>query len=46
MLSQSQIYVRLYRDLLSMVKQAHAEFLERYDQLREAKQNAANHSDS
>ena len=46
MLSQSQIYVRLYRDLLGMVKQAHAEFLERYDQLREAKQNAANHSDS
>ena len=45
-LSQSQIYVRRYGELLSMVKQAHADFLERYDQLREAKQNAANRSDS
>ena len=45
-LANAQIYVRRYGDLLSMVKQAHAEFLERYNKLREAKQNAANHSDS
>ena len=45
-LSQSQIYVRRYGELLGMVKQAHADFLERYDQLRKAKQNAANRSDS
>ena len=45
-LSQSQIYVRRYGELLGMVKQVHADFLERYDQLREAKQNAANRSDS
>ena len=32
--------------LLGMVKQAHADLLERYDQLRKAKQNAANRSDS
>ena len=46
MLSQSQIYVKRYGELLGMVKQAHADFLARYDQLREAKQNAANRSDS
>jgi hypothetical protein len=46
MLERSQIYVRRYIDLLDMVKRAHAEFLERYNQLREAKQRAANHSDS
>ena len=40
-LSQSQIYVRRYGDLLGMVKKAHADFLERYNQLRVAKQNAA-----
>ena len=45
-LANSQIYVRQYGDLLRMVKQAHAEFLGRYNQLREAKQNAANRSDS
>ena len=42
MLTDSEIYVRLYRDLLSMVRRSHAEFLERYDQLRAAKQNAVN----
>jgi hypothetical protein len=46
MLERSQIYVRRHIDLLDMVKRAHAEFLERYNQLREAKQRAANHSDS
>ena len=46
MLERSQIYVRRYIDLLDMVKRAHAEFLERYNQLREAKQRAANHADS
>ena len=45
-LANSQIYVRRYGDLLGMVKQAHAEFLERYNKLREAKQRTANHSDS
>ena len=45
-LSLSQIYVRRYGELLGMVKQAHADLLERYDQLRKAKQNAANRSDS
>lgn len=45
-LERSQIYVRRYGDLLDMVKRTHAEFLARYNQLREAKQNAANHSDS
>ncbi len=46
MLADSEIYVRLYRDLLSMVRQSHADFLARYNQLRQAKQNAANRSDS
>jgi hypothetical protein len=46
MLERSQIYVRRYIDLLDMVKRAHAKFLERYNQLREAKQRAANHADS
>ena len=45
-LANAQIYVRRYGDLLGMVKQAHAEFLKRYNQLREAKQRAANHSNS
>ena len=45
-LANARIYVRRYIDLLDMVKRAHAEFLERYNQLREAKQRAANHSDS
>ncbi len=45
-LARARIYVRRYIDLLDMVKRAHAEFLERYNQLREAKQRAANHSDS
>ena len=45
-LSQSQIYVRRYGDLLGRVKKAHADFLERYNQLRAAKQRTANHSDS
>ena len=41
-LEKSQIYIRRYIDLLAMVKRAHAEFLKRYDQLREAKQKAGN----
>ena len=45
-LAEVEIYVRRYGNLLGMVKQAHAEFLERYDQLREAKENAVNRSDS
>ncbi|MEV4064019.1 ATP-binding protein [Nonomuraea dietziae] len=34
-LRNSQIYVRLYKDLLSMVEKSHSEFLEKYEQLRE-----------
>ena len=45
-LAKTGIYVRRYMDLLDMVKRSHAEFLERYNDLREAKQKAANHSDS
>ena len=41
-LEKSQIYIRRYGDLLGMVQQLHAEFLDRYNQLREAKQNTAN----
>ena len=41
-LEKSQIYIRRYIDLLAMVKRAHAEFLKRYYQLREAKQKAGN----
>ena len=44
-LERSQIYVRRYTDLLGMVKRAHGEFLKRYNQLREAKQKAANNLD-
>ena len=45
-LANSRIYVRRYVELLDMVKRIHNESLERYNQLREAKQRAANHSDS
>ena len=45
-LERSQIYIRRYGDMLDMVQQLHSEFLERYKQLREAKQRAANRSDS
>ena len=45
-LANSQIYTRRYGDLLSSVRKRHAEFLARYNQLQEAKQNAANRSDS
>ena len=45
-LADARIYVRRYMELLEMVQRSHAEFLERYNQLREAKQRAANHSDS
>ena len=38
-LARSRIYIRRYRDLLSMVERAHAEFLNRYKRLREDKQN-------
>ena len=41
-LERSQIYIRLYIDLLDMVRRVHDEFLKRYNQLREAKQKAAN----
>ena len=41
MLANSQIYIKRYGDLLSSVKKRHARFLERYHQLRAAKQNAA-----
>lgn len=37
-LAQTRIYVRRYIDLLSAVERSHAEFLKRYNELREAKQ--------
>lgn len=46
MLANSQIYIKRYGDLLSSVRKRHARFLERYNQLRAAKQNATNPSDS
>lgn len=46
MLAGSQIYVKRYRDLLSSVRKVHVEFQRRYNQLREAKQSAANQPDS
>ena len=36
-LASVQIYVRMYRELLSQVKSMHSEFLQRYEQLQEAK---------
>lgn len=45
-LARTQIYVRRYTDLLEMVQRIHAEFLERYNQLREAKQRIENRSNS
>lgn len=45
-LANSRIYVRQYTDLLDMVKRLHAEFLKRYNKLREAKQRNQNLSDS
>ena len=44
-LANSQIYVRRYMDLLNMVEGSHKKFLARYNQLREAKQRAANDLD-
>lgn len=44
-LERSQIYIRLYIDLLDMVKRVHDEFLKRYNELREAKQKIANSLD-
>ena len=41
-LTNSQIYIRRYIDLLDMVKRAHDEFLKRYNQLQKAKQKAGN----
>ena len=38
-LARVQIYVRRYTDLLDMVKRMHKEFLDRYNELRAAKQN-------
>ena len=43
-LANSRIYVRQYTDLLDMVKRLHAEFLKRYNKLREAKQRNQNGS--
>lgn len=37
-LAAARIYIRMYADLLDTVKRVHAEFLERYQKLREAKQ--------
>ena len=37
-LAAARIYIRMYTDLLDTVKRVHAEFLERYQKLREAKQ--------
>lgn len=45
-LAQTQIYVRRYIDLLGMVERSHSEFLERYEELQEAKQKTENRSDS
>ena len=39
-LENSKIYIKRYMDLLDMVKRIHNEFLQRYNQLREAKQKA------
>ena len=39
-LEKAQIYVRRYIDLLTMVQKAHAEFLDRYNQLQAAKLEA------
>lgn len=38
-LEQSDIYIRLYRDLLANVKRVHRQFLERYNELQEAKES-------
>ena len=43
-LAQTKIYVRRYIDLLSAVERSHAEFLKRYNDLREAKQRTENQS--
>ena len=40
-LAEARIYVRLYSDLLGMVRQLHKEFIERYDRLREARVNTS-----
>ena len=45
-LAKSQIYIRLYEDLLERVRAVHDEFLDRYDQLRKAKQRSVKQSDS
>lgn len=37
-LASAKIYIRMYRELLSQVKSIHSEFLQRYEQLQEAKQ--------
>lgn len=37
-LAAARIYIRMYTDLLDTVKRVHAEFLDRYRRLREAKQ--------
>lgn len=39
-LASAQIHVRMYRELLSQVKNMHSEFLQRYEQLQEAKRKS------
>ena len=39
-LSKAQIYVRNYADLLEMARRVHKEFIDRYNQLRDAKRRA------
>ena len=39
-LANAGIYVRLYSDLLAMAQRVHKEFIDRYNELKEAKSNA------
>ena len=40
-LAKADIYIRLYSDLLSMAQQVHKEFINRYNELKKAKVDAA-----
>ena len=40
-LARAEIYIRLYSDLLSMAQRVHKEFINRYNELKKAKANAA-----
>ena len=44
-LANAGIYVRLYSDLLSTAQRVHKEFINRYNQLKDAKANAAEQED-